>query len=575
MSIIKILPDHLINQIAAGEVVERPASVVKELVENAIDAKAKRIEIHIEAAGKRKIRVIDDGVGMSKEDAILAVKRHATSKIADEKDLSNILSLGFRGEALASIAAISKLKLETKPEGPQEGTLVICRGESEEKIQSCGCPKGTSVTVEDIFFNTPARQKYLKSEQSEWNQIMATVTELALSKESTDFILTHNGKTIYNLPNSSEWLDRIRALHGKEIAENLIPIFYGGQEISLEGFIGKPHIARNTKLHQYFFVNSRSIKSSALAYAVKEAYHSLLPHGMHPVFFVRIKIDPAQIDVNVHPRKIEIRFQNQSATFSILHKAVKTSLESRILSPKMNFGQSIEGIAKMKNYLREERTSRSLKTDSGTPEILTKASTFTDSLTEENLRLMPVAQIAASYIIAKDDEGMVIIDQHAAHERCMYEKLMKNFDAHNPVKQQLLVPLNIDLSHREKEVLSEQKELLEKMGFEIESLCTNSFVITAIPSLLSESNIIKVLRGLIGDILTNRPIKSTQEPREKVLTYMACRSAIKFGKTLTHEEQIALLKNLDSLDQKFTCPHGRPTMIRLPYSELEKKFGRR
>lgn len=574
---IRLLPESLINQIAAGEVVERPASVVKELIENAIDAKATRIDVQVKNAGKEEIVVIDDGEGMSQEDAFLALKRHATSKIADAGDLTHILTMGFRGEALASIAAVSKLTLETRLKERNSGTRIVSEGEKMTHDTEVGCPPGTSIRVADLFFNTPARRKYLKSDTTELNHSIGTVTEIALAFPEIHFRLTSNGHVIFDAARSEEPLDRIRVLLGKDTASHLIPIFYGGEQVQVKGFIGKPEITRGTKFAQHLFVNQRAIKNNALAYAVSEGFHTLMPQGRYPVFIMNIIIDPSEIDVNVHPRKLEIRFQNQEALFQIIKKAVKMSLETHVLAPKIALSRPQFQTSGQEEVVIEPHGTSDRKHIPLTPSFHQQLPTVNEALkfTEKWLTLSPIAQVAASYIIAREDNGIVIIDQHAAHERYMYEKFMKTYGKKKEISQALLIPCLLELSHREVEMLKSQKEILENLGFEIEHRSMNAFHVTSIPSCLRQDDIRDVILGVLDDCIKEEIGKSVEEKREKLLTFMACRSAIKFGRMLTTEEQFDLVRKLENLDQKYTCPHGRPTMIRLSYQELEKRFGRR
>ncbi|MBI5755045.1 DNA mismatch repair endonuclease MutL [Candidatus Peregrinibacteria bacterium] len=581
MSLIKLLPEHLINQIAAGEVVERPASVVKELIENAIDAHGTRIEIHIKNAGKTEMKIVDDGDGMSAEDSALAFARHATSKIKTEEDLGKIVTLGFRGEALSSIASVSKVTLETKRAEDETGTRITAEGEKISSPMPYGCPKGTSISVNDLFFNTPARKKYLKSDSTELGHIISTVTEAALSTHSIHFVLFHNGRTIFDAPKTVEPRDRIRSILGRDTEEHLLPIFYGGKDFQIKGYIGKPEISRTSRENQYFFINGRSIQSNSLSHAVKEGFQTLLPHGKYPLFIMYLTIEPQYIDVNVHPRKTEIRFQNQSELYGAFLRSVKQSLETNVLAPNIfprshrtpeNWNAQPQTVPMAleftKNIIRGENAGfREFSSEQ-------KSAVKTQNAISQKVSMKAMTQIANSYIIAQDDEGLVIIDQHAAHERCLFSALMKAESEKKPISQPLIVPLTLELGFRENQLFEAESDFLNNLGFKMEKFTGNTFQVTAVPALLSDSDFREILLGMAGDILSGRTYGTVEEKREKMTASIACRGAIKFGKPLTLMEQDALIATMESLDQKYTCPHGRPTMIRLTFHELEKRFGR-
>ncbi|MFC1810126.1 DNA mismatch repair endonuclease MutL [Patescibacteria group bacterium] len=572
MSIIKILPENLVNQIAAGEVVERPASVVKELLENSIDAGATRITLEVTGAGDEMIKITDNGSGMDRDDARLAFERHATSKISSKDDLFNISSLGFRGEAIASIASVSHVVLKTKRREDSIGTLISCIGGEIEKNEDVSCSDGTQIEIRNLFYNTPARKKYLKTPSTEYQHVIAVFQGITLMHPEVHFKLIHNEKASFEYPKVGELIDRVRDVLGKNVSENLLPIFYGGSEIQLQGFIGKPELSRKGSKHQYLFVNDRHINHHLFSYALAEAYHSLLMDGKKPFYLINIKINPALIDVNVHPRKLEIRFQNQNELFKILSGAAKKTLEKNVLMPSFREHRTHESPSENQIKAVLDFTQ---KITGGAPEIgrLNKYSYKQEE--PEELSMKPLTQIAKSYILAENEEGLVLIDQHAAHERVRYEELINQLEKKSPEKQQLLLPLEIELSALEVEMFENNKKVFEDLGFEIESFGGNTFIIHAVPSPISNENIQNILQEVLADLSDDKSTRAVKNPQEKVLEYMACRSAIKFGKDLSYNEMVELIKQVDKLKRPYTCPHGRPSMVKLTYHELEKMFKRK
>jgi len=583
MSIIKILPENLVNQIAAGEVVERPASVVKELMENSIDAGATRLTLEVTGAGDELIKITDNGCGMDKDDALLAFERHATSKINSKDDLFNISTMGFRGEAIASIASVSHVVMKTKRQEDSVGTLISCIGGKIEKNEDVSMSDGTQIEVRNLFYNTPARKKYLKTPSTEYQHVLAVFQSIALMHPEVHFKLIHNDKESFEYPKVGELKDRVRDVLGKNVAENLLPIFYGAKDIKLEGFIGKPELGRTGSKHQYLFVNDRHIKHPLFSYALGDSYHSLLMDGKKPFFIINIKIDPALIDVNVHPRKLEIRFQNQNELFRILSGAAKKTLEKNVLMPRAshNSGEVFEVPqgTKRTEAPTENQIKAALdftqKITGNEPEIgrLNKYSYKQEE--PEELSMKPLTQIAKSYILAENENGLILVDQHAAHERVRYEELMDQLEKSSPEKQQLLLPLEIELSNLEVEMFKGNKAIFEDLGFEIESFGGNTFIIHAVPSSIAAENIQNILQQVLSDLSDEKSTRAVKNPQEKILEYIACRSAIKFGKDLSYDEMVELIKQVDKLKRPYTCPHGRPSMVKLTYHELEKMFKRK
>jgi DNA mismatch repair protein MutL len=583
MSIIKILSENLINQIAAGEVIERPASVVKELLENSIDAESSMITLEIAGGGDEYVKLTDNGIGMDKNDAKLALARHATSKISESKDLFNIRTMGFRGEALASIASVSLLTLSTKKKGYETGTKITARGGEIEKFEETNCPEGTQFEIKHLFYNTPARKKYLKTPSTEYQQILSVFQSAALAYPNIHFKLIHDQKASFEYPKANSFFERLRDVLGKNISDNCIPIMSSGNGLIIDGFIGKPEIARTGTKHQYLFVNSRPVTHQLFSYALFESYHSLLFGKQKPFYVINIQIPPEQIDVNVHPRKLEIRFINQSEIFGMLKKAADESLEKNILMPSVTSLNSGENSETQNFY--QPKIFDALK--------VSDAMEFTKNISEihnyksgrinkyaykqgetEPLSMTPLAQIAKSYILAENGGGLVLIDQHAAHERIKYEELMDQFEKTSPEKQQLLIPQNIELSSLEAEIFRSNETTFKALGFEIELFGGGTFIIQSVPAPVASENIDNILLSVLNDFAEEKKTNAVKNPSEKIIEYMACRSAIKFGKDLSIDEMASLIKQLDKLKRPYTCPHGRPSMIQLTFEELEKRFKR-
>lgn len=583
MNDIKILPDNLINQISAGEVVERPSSVIKELIENSIDAGATAITIEIENGGKSKIVVLDNGTGIKKEDLPLAIERHATSKIKTVEDLFKISTMGFRGEALASIASVSKLIISSRTSGFDNGYKLKVSGGKSEDIEVCGMPNGTKIEVENLFYNTPARLKYLKTDSTEVEHCSRYITEISLCFNYIHFKLIIDGKVAIDLPAVNDHFQRVSQVFGPNLAKEMLPVQWFGSEIKIEGFVGKPSVARASKASQYLFINDRPVESTAISKAVQIAYSSLLPAQKFPIYILQISLPFEKIDVNVHPRKKEVRFINQSEIFSAVQSAIKKLFETSVMAP------SIEGQERSywntENLFNETAQSQSSTIQDSLnfanqferefSRLHTSTGSAYNSVSKEQYFsvLEPLCQIANSYILAKDDRGLIVIDQHAAHERVMYEMFLGRSER-STTSQPLLSPLAIDLLPHEKAILEREIKTLQKTGFEIESFGGNTFTITSVPSPLKDENIEKILKDVLQD-LSDGTHKSVQEPEYRMICYMACRGAVKFGQALSMEEMRSLLQSLSKVKNPHTCPHGRPTHLSLSLSELEKRFGRK
>ncbi len=611
MGQIQQLPENLINQIAAGEVVERPASVVKELLENALDAGAKKIIVEVNGGGDSFLRITDDGSGMDRADAVMAFEPHATSKISTTDDLFNIRTLGFRGEAIASIASVSYVTLQTKKRGEMEGTIVMAEGGKITKIQPVGVPEGTQIEIQNLFYNTPARKKYLKNDSTEYQHVMDTVTGIALTFHQVSFRVVHDGKLVFDLPAVEDEFTRIRSVFGKNIADDLIPVYYGHSQIQLKGYIGKPLIARSNRNFQYLFINHREVKSHVLGYAVKQSFTSLLPKEKYPVFFLYFEIDPQLVDVNVHPRKLEVRFRDEREIFSATTQACKKALETYVLAPNITHDAPENYYAErkaqpLKLHDATQAVNGEFAAGSGSAEAVSVAAVsgfaavagaapaetvqqemeFTRdsdlpspvpaSPGRERKNLDPIialAQLNNSYILCQQGSSLVLVDQHAAHERIRYTEIFAEFSQKSLTTQALVSPFQIELSPQEIGIFEEYREIFQKLGFEIEPFGGKTYAIHAVPSHLGQKDIQKAFTGLLDEFSEGKN-STIEEQSTRALTYLACRSAVKFGDPLAREEQAALIEKLQTMDQPYTCPHGRPTMIVMSADELKKRFGR-
>ncbi len=557
---IRVLPQNIVEKIAAGEIVERPASVVKELIENSIDAGATRIAVYVEGGGIKKIRVVDNGCGMSQEDALLALKRHATSKIENEEDLNKIRTLGFRGEALPSIAAVSKMTIVTKRDEDLIATKIRVVGGKIKNISGTGAPNGTSIIVEDLFFNTPARRKFLKSERYEFYQIYSVLERYALMYENIHFKLINNGKEVMNLP-PSNLKERVAKLWGKEIADALIDVRKEGK-IKLEGVIAKPYQVRKDKNRIITFVNGRYVKSKVVEDAIISGYGTLLFRDVYPIAVLKIEIEPEEIDVNVHPAKLFIKFKDENYVKKEISSTIWALLTNEENIPTQ---RGIEIISNEGEEIKIER-GKQMIFDVEEPRKLSRIEDFIPMM-----RTMPMeilGQVDDTYIILKSPEGLVIVDQHAAHERIRYERFLKDIKEKNI--QKLLEPIVMNLEFKEYQNLIENKDALREYGFIIEDFGANSVVVRGIPPILTRKDAEEALRE-IAQIGT----KSIEKEKDAMIKLISCKGAIKAHHKLSQFEMEKLIIDLFKCENPYTCPHGRPTMIKIKNEDLEKMFKRK
>jgi DNA mismatch repair protein MutL len=592
-STINILPDHIINKIAAGEVVERPASVVKELIENSIDAGATEIFIDIEKAGTQLIRIWDNGSGMSKEDAETAFLRHATSKISDEADLEAIRTMGFRGEALSSIAAVSQIRMLTATQGNSNGVMIEIEGGTVKAIKDAAAPQGTLFEVARLFYNTPARLKFLKSGTTEFSHILSAVSREAMANPSIRFKLTHNKKPILDLPLSSSVKERAYQLYGNEVVENVIPFSGGRDNVHIHGLIGRPVFSRADRTYQDFYVNSRTVKSASLTHALYSAYGDMLMRDRHPVGFIFIEIDPSLVDVNVHPAKAEVRFRNQSQIHDLLRDVIREGLRLHgmpVIETFTKTGNCNTAVREaLSDYLKGQPIDQTKsffgrrKSDMIAPALQfepddSRKTTYSDLESQTSIYsphdLFPVAQIHDSFIIAQSKEGMAIIDQHAAHERVLFENLQDQLGSGSVPIQNLLVPDQVELGPAQSSMLSEYLPELSKVGFLVEDFGSGTFMIKAVPALLVGADYKQLLLDILDEVNVHGNSNKMETIRTEILSVMACHPAIKIHRHLDHAEMEVLLHNLYKCRMPHTCPHGRPTVIRYSINDLRKMFKR-
>lgn len=591
MSFVHVLDDNTINKIAAGEVVERPASVIKELVENAIDAKADRIEVEIMAGGTSFMRVSDNGIGMSREDAEKAILRHATSKIVQVDDLQAIATLGFRGEALPSIASVSRFNLQTRQAGAELGTEIKITGGKTTEIGVAGCNLGTTIRVEDLFFNTPARKKFLKTNNTESGRINEFIIKLAISHPEIAFKLINNNKSSLATPGRGDLKETLQSLYGASVGQSLLPLEFEDEDIKLWGFVSKPSAIRSSRSWQTFIVNGRIIASRAIAKAIDNAYHALIPKSGYPLIALNIEVPQHTIDVNVHPQKTEMKFEDESRIFKAVYKAVLDAVRPKGQAgqlgqlaaqadhvqqhvekglQELNFGQSV-----MNFPLREEKPAMTWQ--EGTIALAQdKSVKSVQSVVDEEEKLptagmIPIGQVDDTYIIAQDGDSLYIVDQHAAHERVLFDRFSAQAE-HIP-SQQLLVHLILDFSTHESQIIEENLELLAGLGFGLEPSGPNQFRLMEVPADVPSSQAEEFIREVLASMEElHRP--TAAELRQAVLATTACKAAIKAGFKLNYRQMEILLQELNDTAMPYTCPHGRPTIIKFSSDELAKMFKR-
>jgi DNA mismatch repair protein MutL len=580
----------VINKIAAGEVIDRPSSVVKELVENSIDAGATEISVLLKDGGKTLIQVIDDGLGMNEQDAILSFQRHATSKIQDFADVERVMTLGFRGEALASIASVARVEMKTIPQGQIEGTLLQINSGIITQVGRTGGNPGTSIAVKNLFYNTPARRKFLRADSTEYRHILSVLNHFTLAYPEIEFSVYHEDHQIYSLK-KTESLLRISEVLGSGIGDHLLPIDEQNAVFNVIGFLGDFDVLRKSRDEQYFFVNRRHINDRTLASAVLAGYGELLPKGRFPVYLLFFEIDPERIDVNVHPTKSEIKFADQQILFSLLRGAVKRALFKDHIVPQMGRDEVMPPLRKDSRFrssllddLKQSRAQQGMLDFETAAQMLyqgdeqqssavdeTRQHTFGShaAVEEEQGKLW---QAHNKYIVSQIKSGLVIIDQHAAHERVTYERVKAGFQNKDASSQQLLFPHTIDLSAEDFALLMDILPLMEKIGFIIKGFGARTVVVEGIPAGMRIRKEEKILLEILDEYKLNMGLEVDMQ--ERVAKSVACRASIMSGDRLAGHEMSALIDQLFACETPYFCPHGRPTMITLSLEELDHRFER-
>ncbi len=589
---IQTLSSHLVNQIAAGEVVERPSSVVKELVENSLDSAASSIIVEIESGGTRLIRVTDDGSGIDRDELSFALARHATSKISSLDDLEQIGSLGFRGEALPSIASVSRLSLCSRQAGAECAWCINAR-ENAEPVPSAS-PAGTVVEVRELFYNVPARKKFLRTEQTEYKHIESLFKTLALSHPSTGFKLIHNAKVIYQLrpaQDAQERQQRLAMLCGKAFAESLVEIEVESDGYRLTGWVALPSFNRSQADMQYFFVNQRMIKDKLVSHAVRQAYQDVMYHGRHPAFVLFLDMDSRQLDVNVHPQKHQVRFRNSRLVHDFVYRSLHQALasvqpEQQIDSPAFAIQHPVTESAAVLSHQSGlgfntvSRSSSAIGETSAAYASLLSAPVISTDTAHGSAEIPPlgfaIAQLKGIYILAENSEGLIVVDMHAAHERIVYERMKQNAEAEggDVIKQPLLVPFTLSVSQAEADLVEENEALFNHLGFSVERLGVEQLRVRAIPALLKNADTGQLVRDLLADFTEYGQSERIQQYQNAMLSTMACHASVRANRLLSIDEMNALLRDIEQTERSGQCNHGRPTWKQLSLDQLDKFFKR-
>jgi len=575
---IQQLPNHLINQIAAGEVVERPASVVKELVENSLDAGANSVHIDIQAGGQKLIRIRDNGAGIGQDDLALALSRHATSKISSLDDLEAVASLGFRGEALPSIASVARLTLCSATAGSDSAWQVEADNGVISEPRPAAHPQGTTVEVHDLFYNTPARRRFLRTERTEFGHIEKWIRRLALSRQDVAFTLTHNRRSVMQLPSAQTDEDRLQRLAkicGEAFAEQAVSLSHETDGVALTGWIGLPTYNRSQPDMQYWFVNGRSISDKTLSHAARHAYRDVLFHGRYPAYVLSITMDPATVDANAHPAKHEIRFRDGRRIHGIVSQSVAAALS------ETRPGGHAAGAARMPHS--QAQMQRAMPLPGAVRETLATYQAFSSQnsaaavdIGHEPSEIPPLgyaaAQIGGVFILAENANGLVIVDMHAAHERILYEKLKTGFDDKAVVRQPLLVPTSVAVAQSEADLVEKSSGVFENLGLIIDRAGPTSLVIREVPALLRNADAETLLRDVLADLSQAGQSNRVEDMCHDLLATMACHHSVRANRILSVEEMNALLREMEITDRADQCNHGRPTWTAISMAELDKLF---
>lgn len=607
MGNIQLLDNITIQKIAAGEVIERPASIIKELVENSLDANSKNIVVEINNGGKTYIRVTDDGDGIEEEDIPLAFQRHSTSKLRIIDDLYSVLTLGFRGEALASISAVAKVEVLTKTKNSQAGIHALIEEGEIKSMDLVGSPKGTTMIIKDLFYNLPVRKKFLKSDLAEGNSISNMFYKLALGNYESSFKLIRDNKVVLKTSGNGDIKENIYSILGKDITKGLIPVEFDYETLKIKGYISNNSLYRSNRSHQYLYINGRYIVNYGISSAIEHHYKSLIPLNRYPVFILYVDMDPGKIDINIHPTKQEVKFTNKDDVIGIISNVIKNSLMPKVNIPTFKVKEEKSKKEDLPNLFqapKDKETSILVRDYSNidlSHDIVENMQVSEESQTDlfldieeiyksykdnspnegqENMEIpkkvfpeiVPIGILFNTYILGEDrlNEKLYFIDQHAGHERIMYERYRKEFEKEDINIQQLLAPEIIELTNAEYTYLSENLDYFEKMGFELEKFGPSSYAIRGVPFLFGKPNV----KNLFLDLLDNldKDIKNSFETRLDKLMKLACTSAIKAGDKISSIEIQALLKDLANCEYPYSCPHGRPTIMEMTKREIEKQF---
>lgn len=570
MSVIKVMSENLANKIAAGEVVEKCASVVKELVENSIDAKAKSIKINLVKGGIEEITVIDDGIGMDEDDAILAFQRHATSKIYKDDDLFFIDTLGFRGEALPSIASVSEVVLETC--NKDVGTLIHIKGGALLEKSASQARIGTRITITNLFFNTPARLKYLKSEQTELANTVSFIEKLSLAKPDIAFTLINNGNTVVKTSGSGNLLKTIHEIYGMQVSSKMLEIKGLNDDFEIKGYICKPEILKSSRNHLITFINGRVVKNNDINRAINDAYYTYKPDGKYPIVVINIETDPTLVDVNIHPTKQDVKLSKIDSLYNLIYETLKNKLYESLLIPDALPKQEAEKVkdnfVQVEEYKTFEGSQTTFDFGEENAEEVVKNEEF------KSLVLYPVGLLHGTYIICENDEGIYLLDQHAAQERVNYENYLENLKKEEINITNMLIPINIEFSQSEYILFKNNAKTFENMGFNWIEFGINTISIKSHPTWLKTGYEEESIRKIIDLIITMNNNFDVVKFRENVAITLACKMAIKANEHISMLEIEGLLKNLVKCDNPYNCPHGRPTIIKFSIYDLEKMFKR-
>ena len=604
---IKILPENIANKIAAGEVVQRPESVVKELLENSIDAGANSIELIVKQAGKSLIQVCDNGSGMTEEEALLCIRKHATSKISSIEDLESINTLGFRGEALSSIASVCQLEIKTETRDSEVGTLLKIESENEIVTERISTSKGTCISVKNIFYNIPARRKFLKSDNTELKHIIDSFNRIALAQPQISFKFYNSDNLLFEYK-SGTLEERIEQVFADNMLDALIPVNQVTDYLTIKGYLGKPSIFKKSKGEQFLFLNNRYVVNKNINHAVFSAFENILEKGDYPFFILFLTIDPSKVDVNIHPSKLEVKFDDEKDIYNFVLSVVRKSIGTHDLVPNMSFSNTDDRGEKLSfnpfssvkqsdfsdrpNFDTLEKRERAIVTDEEIDLVfgsLTKniipdndsESQIAETITEKQIERSSstdsettfIIQLHNKYILSQIKSGLMIIDQHAAHERILYEKALSRLDANMPFTQQLLFPIKIQFDAASYEILKELNQMTAKLGFRLKYLSKNYILVEGVPDDIKSGSEEKLLREFVEEYLNNQTEKHLEE-KDNVAKSYSCKAAIKAGDRLSEKEMRLLIDQLFATSMPYVCPHGRPIVIKISLEEFDRRFGR-